>query len=160
MTGIRKLMLGMALALSSALPGQGFAAMADRPLAATSDVVTVGFVCDITGCYETRRRPPPPIYDEQPPPGYYRPPPPVYGRPPPPPPGGYYRPPPPPGGYYRPPPPPGGYYRPPPPPDFYDGPRLSRRHINWCLDRYQSYNPRTNLYLSNRGYRQCQSPFF
>lgn len=41
----------------------------------------------------------------------------------------------------------------------YDG-RYNRRHVDWCLDRYRSYNPRTNLWLSYSGnYRHCVSPY-
>ena len=33
-------------------------------------------------------------------------------------------------------------------------------HVQWCSDRYRSYNPRTNLWLSYSGqYRQCVSPY-
>lgn len=33
-------------------------------------------------------------------------------------------------------------------------------HVQWCLDRYRSYNPSTNLWLSYSGnYRQCISPY-
>jgi BA14K-like protein len=36
----------------------------------------------------------------------------------------------------------------------------SQRHVNWCMDRYRSYNVRTNTWLSFSGtYRQCRSPF-
>lgn len=143
MTGFSKFLFGSALALASMQPAIGFAAMPERPVATQGDVLQARVVCDFNGCWETHR-PPPGFRPPPPPPGYY--------RPPPPPPGGYYRPPP---------PPPGGYYRPPPPPDFRDGPRLSRRHINWCLDRYRSYDPRSNTYVSRDGYeRQCRSPFF
>ncbi|SMD18736.1 BA14K family protein [Rhizobium sp. RU36D] len=185
MTGIRKFIYGCVLSLGSLLPGLGQAAMPIPAVESTSDVIRVvdiQIVCDRTGCYESRRpsrgydgpppgydRGPPPGYYDRPPPGYrdpppvyrdapqgyYRPPPPDYDRPPP-----GYRPPPPPG-YYRPPPPPPppGYYRPRPQPD-YDGPRLSRRHVQWCLQRYRSYNPQTNRYLGNDGYfRECRSPY-
>ncbi|MGR6432358.1 BA14K family protein [Rhizobium sp. PAMB 3182] len=34
------------------------------------------------------------------------------------------------------------------------------RHVRWCLDRYRSYNPRTNRFLSYSGdYRVCHSPW-
>lgn len=37
---------------------------------------------------------------------------------------------------------------------------LSSRHVRYCLNRYQSYNPRNNTWLSNSGrVRQCRSPF-
>ncbi len=41
----------------------------------------------------------------------------------------------------------------------YIGPR-PRRHVAWCLDRYRSYNPRSNTWVSNSGdIRQCNSPY-
>lgn len=37
---------------------------------------------------------------------------------------------------------------------------LSRSHVQWCLDRYRSYNPRTDLYMLRRGvWRHCISPY-
>lgn len=34
------------------------------------------------------------------------------------------------------------------------------RHVEWCLDRYRSYNPRTNTWVSYSGVvRQCRSPY-
>lgn len=34
------------------------------------------------------------------------------------------------------------------------------RHERWCMDRYRSYNPRTNAWVSFGGdYNQCISPF-
>ncbi|MDO9416457.1 BA14K family protein [Pararhizobium sp.] len=34
------------------------------------------------------------------------------------------------------------------------------RHVNWCLSRYQSYNPGTNRFLAYGGvYKVCRSPF-
>ena len=97
------------------------------------------------------RRPPPP-------PGWGPPPRRDWDRRPPPPPG--WRHPPPRGWGHRPPPPP-RYYRPAPPPPPYYGPRaLGRAHVNWCLNRYRSYNPATNRYLSSSGYyRICVSPY-
>ena len=78
---------------------------------------------------------------------------PGWGPPPPP----YYRPLPPPPPYYRPPPPP-RYYRRPPPPPVYGG--YPPAHIQWCLNRYRTYNPATNLYLGFDGrYHVCRSPF-
>jgi hypothetical protein len=52
---------------------------------------------------------------------------------------------------------------PPPPPDWrrprYRGGRSSL-HVEWCLNRYRSYDPRTDMY---RGYdgvlRYCRSPY-
>jgi hypothetical protein len=36
----------------------------------------------------------------------------------------------------------------------------SNRHVRWCLNRYRSYNPRTNMWLSYSGqYRQCNGPY-
>lgn len=44
--------------------------------------------------------------------------------------------------------------------DYIDDRRYSRRHVNWCSDRYQSYNPRNNTWLSYSGnYRRCVSPY-
>ncbi|WP_159945996.1 BA14K family protein [Rhizobium sp. 18065] len=124
----------------------------------STDIQTVDMVCDFNGCYETWDRPPPGYRrPPPPPPGYGRPP--VYVEP------GYGRPPPPPPGYGRPP----IYGRPPvyvqpgyrPPPPVYARPGRSwDRHIDWCLDRYRSYNPRTNQFLSSSGYfKTCRSPF-
>ncbi len=43
-------------------------------------------------------------------------------------------------------------------PAYYGG--WSRRHVAWCLDRYRSYNPRTNTWVSYSGeVRQCISPY-
>ena len=40
-----------------------------------------------------------------------------------------------------------------------DRARLSR-HDRWCMNRYQSYNPSTNRYLTYSGnYRRCNSPY-
>lgn len=34
------------------------------------------------------------------------------------------------------------------------------RHVRWCLDRYRSYNPRSNTWVSYSGrVRQCISPY-
>jgi hypothetical protein len=103
-----------------------------------TDVEQVDLVCDFSGCYETWDRPPPrrprPL-----PPEYY--PPSVYDEPP--------------------------VYRPRPRPPVYADPgyrppgRAWERHVDWCLNRYRSYNPRTNQFLSSRGYyKVCQSPFY
>ncbi len=32
-------------------------------------------------------------------------------------------------------------------------------HVDWCLDRYQTYNPSNNFYMSNKGPRECVSPY-
>ncbi|MHB0952546.1 MAG: BA14K family protein [Allorhizobium sp.] len=66
--------------------------------------------------------------------------------------------------WYRPPPPP--IYRsypptyrrlPPPPPVYY---RLSSAHVRWCMNRYRSYNPRTDTYFGYDGrFHRCNSPY-
>lgn len=34
------------------------------------------------------------------------------------------------------------------------------QHTRWCLNRYNSYNPRTDMYLSFSGrYKYCSSPY-
>lgn len=115
------------------------------------DIEQVDLVCDFSGCYETWDRPPPrrprPL-----PPKYY--PPSVYDEPP------VYRPRPRPPVYVEP------GYRPRPRPPVYADPgyrpsrRAWERHVDWCLDRYRSYNPRTNQFLSSSGYyKACRSPF-
>lgn len=39
--------------------------------------------------------------------------------------------------------------------DFYDD-----DHVQWCLDRYRSYDPRTNTWISHGGrVERCISPF-
>jgi hypothetical protein len=36
----------------------------------------------------------------------------------------------------------------------------SSRHVEWCLNRYRSYNVRTNTWVSYSGHvRQCVSPY-
>ncbi|MGC4409908.1 BA14K family protein [Rhizobium rosettiformans] len=118
----------------------------------SSDVEKIDLVCDFSGCYETWDRPPPrrprPL-----PPEYY--PPSVYDEPP------VYRPRPRPPVYVEP------GYRPRPRPPVYADPgyrppgRGWERHVDWCLNRYRSYNPRTNQFLSSSGYyKVCQSPFY
>ena len=38
---------------------------------------------------------------------------------------------------------------------------VSSRHVRWCLNRYRSYNPRTNLWVAYSGRRhQCNSPYY
>lgn len=33
-------------------------------------------------------------------------------------------------------------------------------HVQWCLNRYRSYNPRTNTFMGYDGYRhRCNSPY-
>jgi len=42
--------------------------------------------------------------------------------------------------------------------DGHDG--YGSRHVAWCLDRYRSYNPRYNTWVSYSGnVRQCISPY-
>ena len=44
--------------------------------------------------------------------------------------------------------------------DGYDGGGMSSRHVQWCLNRYQSYNPRNNTWLAYSGrVKQCNSPY-
>jgi BA14K-like protein len=48
--------------------------------------------------------------------------------------------------------------------DYYDDDRFegrgNSRHVQWCFDRYRSYNPRYNTWVSYSGdERQCRSPF-
>ncbi|MDJ0930306.1 MAG: BA14K family protein [Breoghania sp.] len=38
--------------------------------------------------------------------------------------------------------------------------RGRRTHVDWCLRRYRSYNPRTNRFLGYDGrYHRCRSPY-
>jgi hypothetical protein len=54
--------------------------------------------------------------------------------------------------YYAPP-----VYRPVPPPVYGGG---VSRHVQWCLNRYRSYNPRTDTFLGYDGrYHRCRSPW-
>ena len=77
-------------------------------------------------------------------------------RPPPPP--VYYAPAPPPVVYYRAPAP--VYYAPRPPPPVYYDRSWTEAHIEWCLDRYRSYNPATNTFIGYDGYeRVCRGPY-
>lgn len=42
----------------------------------------------------------------------------------------------------------------------HDGGGYGSRHVQWCLDHYRSYNPRTNTWVSYSGnVRQCISPY-
>lgn len=42
----------------------------------------------------------------------------------------------------------------------FDGGGLSSRHVRYCLNKYQSYNPRNNTWLAYSGrVRQCRSPY-
>ena len=41
---------------------------------------------------------------------------------------------------------------------YYDG--YGSRHVEWCLNRYRSYNVRTNTWVSYSGrVHQCVSPY-
>ena len=73
---------------------------------------------------------------------------------------------PPPPVYYAPPPrvvyypaPAPAYYPPPPPPVYYDR-SWTEAHIEWCLDRYRSYNPATNTFIGYDGFQhECRGPY-
>jgi len=42
--------------------------------------------------------------------------------------------------------------------DRYDG--YGSRHVEWCMDRYRSYNPRNNTWVSYSGrVHECVSPY-
>ncbi len=42
----------------------------------------------------------------------------------------------------------------------YDGDGYGSRHVEWCLDRYRSYDPRTNTWVAYSGrVNQCDSPY-
>ena len=44
--------------------------------------------------------------------------------------------------------------------DYGDGDGYGSRHVEWCMDRYRSYNPRTNTWVSYSGnVNQCNSPY-
>ena len=50
----------------------------------------------------------------------------------------------------------GGYYNQP----YYYGRSLSNAHIEWCLNRYRSYNIYNNTWVSYSGQvHQCHSPY-
>lgn len=137
MSGLRTLVFGLALgALSIATPAAGAMTLAASGQTLASPVQTV----DYRGWNGTGYRPYRP-YEYRP---YrpYRP----YSTP-------YYsyRP------YYRP------YYRPGVsvyvmPQPYYR--QTGNLHVEWCLARYRSYNPRTNQFLTYGGiYKYCQSPY-
>jgi hypothetical protein len=49
--------------------------------------------------------------------------------------------------------------------DYYDDDygyaQVSNKHVRWCLNRYRSYNPRTNLWVAFSGKKhQCDSPYY
>ena len=45
--------------------------------------------------------------------------------------------------------------------DDYGYAGLSSEHVRWCLNRYRSYNPRTNLWRAYSGKKyQCNSPYY
>lgn len=152
---IRSAIVALALAGTQIFTPVAEAAMpqpAQPVLGQRTDAEKVDLVCDFSGCYETWDRPPPrrprPL-----PPEYY--PPSVYDEPP------VYRPRPRPPVYVEP------GYRPRPRPPVYADPgyrpprRDWERHVDWCLNRYRSYNPRTNQFLSSSGYyKVCRSPFY
>jgi len=49
-----------------------------------------------------------------------------------------------------------GYYD-----DGYGYSGVSSAHVRWCLNRYRSYNPRTNLWVAFSGKKhQCDSPYY
>lgn len=51
------------------------------------------------------------------------------------------------------------YYAPPPPP-VYGGYGGGGGHVDYCLSRYRSYDPRSDTYLGYDGYRhRCVSPY-
>ena len=76
----------------------------------------------------------------------------------PPPPRVYYAPAPPPVVYYPAPAP--AYYPPPPPPPVYYDRGWTEAHIEWCIDRYRSYNPATNTFIGYDGYyHECRGPY-
>ena len=42
----------------------------------------------------------------------------------------------------------------------YDDGGYGSRHVEWCLDRYRSYNPRNNTWVSYSGnVNECNSPY-
>ncbi|MGG7519191.1 BA14K family protein [Allorhizobium undicola] len=136
MFAIRNALLGLAMTASVIVPDVALAAMPFSPATAqplagqNGDTAPVTDIRYVCDAYGCYDRP------DFPPPRAYRPPPPP--------------------DYYRPAPPPPGYYRPAPPPPG----RGWRRHVEWCLDRYRSYNPDTNRYIDAYGRpRICRSPF-
>lgn len=151
---IKSAYLAVALASAQLLAPPAEAAMprpSQQRLDERGDAKQVDLVCDFSGCYETWDRPPPRHRPRPLPPEYY--PPSVYDEPP------VYRPRPRPPIYVEP------GYRPRPPvyvePGYRPPRRSWERHVDWCLDRYRSYNPRTNQFLSSSGYyKVCRSPFY
>ena len=142
MAGWSKAVLGVLMAAGVLLPDLAAA----MPLGASVEtdgsslvVRTGGVVCDAYGCrsyghHHRRFYRDPPLYDD---PGFYDAPP-VYVQP------RVRR-----RVYVEPAP----IYREPPV-------ILSPEHVQWCLDRYRSYNPRTNLFMVRRNvFRQCVSPW-
>ncbi|HUQ36802.1 MAG TPA: BA14K family protein [Aestuariivirga sp.] len=44
--------------------------------------------------------------------------------------------------------------------DYDDDGGYGSRHVEWCLDRYRSYDPRTNTWVSYSGnVNECNSPY-
>jgi hypothetical protein len=79
----------------------------------------------------------------------------LIARPPPPPPVYYAAPP-----VYYPAPSPVVYYPTPPPPRVYYGRGWTEAHIEWCINRYRSYNPATNTFTGYDGLQhECVGPY-
>lgn len=52
------------------------------------------------------------------------------------------------------------HYRPRHYDDRYSDTRGYSLHVEWCLDRYRSYDPRSNTYMTYSGIRRyCRSPY-
>ena len=34
------------------------------------------------------------------------------------------------------------------------------KHVKWCMNHYQTYNPHTNLFKTKWGPKECNSPYF
>lgn len=143
MTRMRNFIAASVMAFTVAAPLRGQAAIFGSmplPQAETgSDVIDARIVCNFSGCFEVApepeyRRPPPDWRD--PPPDRRRPPPPDWGRGPPP-----------------------DWDRDRRPPPGMRGP--PREHVRWCMDRYRSYDPRSNSFIGRDGreYR-CRSPWY
>lgn len=44
--------------------------------------------------------------------------------------------------------------------DYDNGGRVSSRHVQWCLNKYRSYNPRYNTWVAYSGQvKKCYSPY-
>ena len=45
-------------------------------------------------------------------------------------------------------------------PRIYNDDNYGGGHVEWCLDRYRSYDPRSNTFMGYDGYRhECNSPY-